>query len=72
MALFVTGFLAKDRSFRMGGFIVFGITLMRVIFVDLAGLAVFYKIVSFIVLGILFLAISFVYTKYFKNTRANQ
>lgn len=62
--LFVTGFLAKDKIFRHGGFIIFGITLARVIFVDLSGLPIIYKIISFIILGVLFLGISFIYTKY--------
>jgi uncharacterized membrane protein len=62
--LFVTGFLIKDKIFRLGGFIIFGITLARVIFVDLSGLPIIYKIISFIILGILFLGISFIYTKY--------
>ncbi|MFH1199382.1 MAG: DUF2339 domain-containing protein [Candidatus Omnitrophota bacterium] len=64
VALFVVGFLIKDKIFRHGGFIIFGITLARVIFVDLAGLAIIYKIISFIILGILFLGVSFIYTKY--------
>lgn len=64
VALFVAGFLIKDKLFRHAGFIVFGITLARVIFIDLSGLAIIYKIISFIVLGILFLGVSFIYTKY--------
>jgi len=62
--LFLTGFLSKDRTFRFGGFVIFAITMFRVIFVDLSMLHIIYKIVSFIVLGILFLGISFIYTKY--------
>ena len=62
--LFVTGFLIKEKIFRHGGFIIFAITLGRVAFVDLAGLPIIYKIISFIILGILFLAVSFIYTKY--------
>jgi len=62
--LFVTGFLIKEKIFRHGGFIIFGITLARVAFVDLSGLPIIYKIISFIILGILFLGVSFIYTKY--------
>lgn len=62
--LFVLGFLIKDKVFRHGGFIIFAITLARVVFVDLSGLAIIYKIISFIILGILFLGVSFIYTKY--------
>jgi len=64
MVLFVAGFLVKDRIFRWAGFSLFAITIVRVIFVDMSQLAIIYKIVSFIVLGILFLGVSFIYTKY--------
>lgn len=62
--LFAAGFLIKEKIFRHGGFIIFAITLARVAFVDLSGLAIIYKIISFIILGILFLGVSFIYTKY--------
>lgn len=62
--LFVTGFLIKEKIFRHGGFIIFGITLARLVFVDLSGLPIIYKIISFTILGILFLGVSFIYTKY--------
>ncbi len=62
--LFSSGFLFKDKKFRIAGFVVFLILLARVIFVDIVGLETIYRIVSFIAIGIIFLAISFVYTKY--------
>ncbi len=64
VTLFVTGFLIKEKIFRHGGFIIFGITLARIAFVDLSGLPIIYKIISFIILGILFLGVSLIYTKY--------
>lgn len=60
--LFALGFLLKDKTFRLGGFIIFAIILCRVIFVDLAELAIIYKIISFIILGCLFLGVSYFYT----------
>jgi len=62
--LLAVGFIIKDKFFRLGGLIVFAITLVRIIFVDLAGLPVIYKMISFIVLGLIFLGASFIYTKY--------
>ncbi len=62
--LFISGFLLNDKPFRLAGFVVFALTLLRIIFVDLAMLAVIYKIASFIILGLIFLAVSFIYTKY--------
>ncbi|MDD5347848.1 MAG: DUF2339 domain-containing protein [Candidatus Omnitrophica bacterium] len=64
VAMFSVGFLVGEKVFRHGGFIIFGLTLARVAFVDLAGLPIIYKIVSFIVIGVLFLGVSFIYTKY--------
>lgn len=63
-AMFAVGFLAKDRIFRIGGFAVFGLTLLRIILVDMAHVATVYKIISFIMLGAIFLVTSFLYNKY--------
>lgn len=62
--LFMLGFLFKDKHFRVGGFYVFIALLARVIFVDIAGLETIYKIISFIAIGIIFLVVSFIYTKF--------
>ena len=62
VSLFAAGFLIKEKIFRNGGFIVFGITLTRVIFVDMSNLPIIYKIISFMLLGVLFLGVSFIYT----------
>jgi hypothetical protein len=67
--LFVAGFLIKEKVFRHGGFIIFGLTLARVAFIDLSGLAIIYKIISFIIIGILFLGVSFIYTKYMTDKK---
>lgn len=67
---FILGFLLKDRVFRLGGFVIFGVTLLQIIFVDIAGLSTLNKMISFIVLGLLFLAISFIYTKYYPSEKS--
>jgi uncharacterized membrane protein len=63
LCLFTAGFLSKDKFFRIGGFVVFTVTAARVFFIDLSGLPIIYKFVSFILLGIVFLGVSFVYNK---------
>lgn len=65
--LFIAGFLIRDKKFRIAGFIIFALTILRIVFVDLAGLPIIYKITSFIILGILFLAISFIYTRSYRD-----
>lgn len=62
--LFAVGFMAKDRIFRLGGFAIFGLTLLRIVVIDMAHIAVVYRIISFIVLGTIFLLTSFFYNKY--------
>ncbi|HOW42378.1 MAG TPA: DUF2339 domain-containing protein [Candidatus Omnitrophota bacterium] len=61
--MFAAGFLLKEKIFRHAGFILFGITLGKIVFIDLSGLPILYKIVSFIIIGILFLGVSFIYTR---------
>ncbi|MDD5546174.1 MAG: DUF2339 domain-containing protein [Candidatus Omnitrophica bacterium] len=63
-AMFAIGFMAKDKVFRIGGFWLFGLTLARIILVDMAHVAAVYKIISFMVLGAIFLVTSFLYNKY--------
>ncbi len=62
--MFAIGIAAKDKVFRIGGFSVFGLTLARIILVDMAHVAVIYKIISFMALGAIFLVTSFLYNKY--------
>lgn len=63
-AMFALGFAAKDKASRIGGFAVFGITLARIVIVDMAHVAVIYKIISFMALGAIFMVTSFLYNKY--------
>lgn len=60
----VLGILTKDKIERLGGLFFLGLTLMRVVFVDLSGLDVIFKIITFIVLGLLFLGASYVYNRF--------
>ena len=62
--IIMIGILNKDKIERLGGLMLFGLTLGRVALVDLAGLDVIFKIITFIILGLLFLGISFVYNRF--------
>lgn len=64
VALILMGILNKDKIERLGGLILFGLTLGRVVFVDLAGLDIIFKIITFIILGVLFVGISFIYNRF--------
>ena len=64
IVLFTTGFLAKDKKFRIAGFLIFLALLTRVVFVDIQALETIYKIISFIAIGVIFLVVSFIYNRY--------
>jgi len=64
LALTLFGFLKKAKLLRQLGLAIFGITVLKVFFIDLSFLTGWQRIVSFIVLGLLLLGIGFVYNKH--------
>lgn len=58
------GIWRNQRSLRYAGLILFAVTIAKVFFRDLAELDQFYRIIAFIVLGVVVLAGSFIYLKY--------
>jgi uncharacterized membrane protein len=68
-AVFAFGWLLRgiwrnEKAMRYGGLVLFAIVIGKVFFSDLATLDQFYRIVAFIVLGVVVLAGSFIYLKY--------
>ncbi len=64
LSLILSGIWRNVRTLRYVGLALFGIVVWKVMFSDLAQLDQLYRIVAFIVLGILVLSGSFVYLKY--------
>ncbi len=62
--IILIGILDSNKTERLGGLLLLGLTLGRVIFVDLSGMEVIFKIITFIALGILFAGVSFVYNRF--------
>ncbi len=60
----ILGFVFNDKTFRRSGLILLLITVLRLFVVDLSSMDPILKIISFLVLGVILLAISFGYTKY--------
>ena len=60
----VLGIWKKTRYLRITAIILFGVTLLKVFFYDVAHLGTIAKTVLFLALGILLLIISFLYNKY--------
>jgi len=58
------GFMKKFKLFRIMGLVLFGLALVKVLLYDLSYLGSAYRIVSFIVLGIIALLGSFLYNRF--------
>lgn len=58
------GFSAKIKLFRIMGLLLFGLSILKVFLYDLSNLETGYRIISFIVLGIIALLGAFLYNKY--------
>ncbi|HYO68624.1 MAG TPA: DUF2339 domain-containing protein [Archangium sp.] len=61
--LFALGFAVRERWYRLLGLAVLAFTLGRLLFVDLSGLPPNQRILTFILLGLMLLAVSYVYTR---------
>ncbi len=67
IGLLLTG-ISKSRAVLRGlGLLLLGGVVIKVFFVDLSGLDQFYRIIAFIVLGVIVLFGSFLYLKYFNR-----
>jgi uncharacterized membrane protein len=64
IALLIVGFRFSLSFVRKLGLCLFAITIVRVFIFDLAKLDTLYRIISFMVLGVILLGASFLYSKY--------
>ena len=64
VALLAAGFALRDRVLRLSGLALFLICTVKLFFWDLRNLETLPRIVSFIVLGLLLVAVSWVYTRF--------
>jgi uncharacterized membrane protein len=64
VALLAAGFALRDRVLRLSGLALFLICTLKLFFWDLRNLDTLPRIVSFIVLGLLLVAVSWVYTRF--------
>jgi len=72
LAMIITGISKKLKHIRIGGIILFGITLCKVLFYDLASLSTISKTVVLIVLGVIMLIASFLYNKFKDSIFGNE
>ncbi|HEY8133755.1 MAG TPA: DUF2339 domain-containing protein, partial [Thermoanaerobaculia bacterium] len=62
-ALMIVGFRRRNAFLRWLALILIGLTVAKVFLYDLSALVRIYRVLSFLALGVLLLAISFVYQK---------
>ncbi len=64
VSVILMGILDKNKTERLGGLLMLALTLWRVAFIDLGRVDIIFKIITFIVLGILFVSVSYLYNRY--------
>lgn len=69
VALLAAGFALRDRVLRLSGLALFLVCTLKLFFWDLRNLETLPRIVSFIVLGLLLVAVSWVYTRFRDQVR---
>ncbi|HSE97453.1 MAG TPA: DUF2339 domain-containing protein, partial [Blastocatellia bacterium] len=62
-AMLAVGMARRQRLLRIMGLLLLGVTIFKVFIVDLASLDQVYRMISFIVLGLILLAVSFLYQR---------
>ena len=69
VVVFVAGLTLRERIYRIGGFLILALAIGRIYPVDVWKLETVYRILSFMVLGIVLLALGFVYNRYADRIR---
>lgn len=67
--VFCAGLGLKERLYRLGGLTVLGLAVGRLFFMDVWGFDPLYRIISFLVLGVVLLSLSFVYNRFADSIR---
>jgi len=67
LLLIILGIWKRKKQLRIGGIALFGLTLVKLFFYDIADLDTVSKTIVFVSLGLLLLVISFLYNKYTKQ-----
>jgi uncharacterized membrane protein len=62
--LIAVGIWKKYLPLRYMALLLFGVTILKVFLIDLSTLKLLYRIISFLVLGLILIAVSFLYQKY--------
>ncbi len=61
--MFAVGFALRERRYRLAGLGVLALALGRLLIVDLARLPIGQRVITFILLGVMLLVVSYTYTR---------
>jgi hypothetical protein len=64
VALLIAGFPLSDRVLRLSGLTLFMVCVLKLFLYDLRHLETMYRILSFIVLGLMLVSVSWIYTRF--------
>jgi uncharacterized membrane protein len=68
-AVFIAGLALRERPYRLGGFAMLALAVGRVFFVDVWELETIYRIISFLALGVVLLALGYLYNRFSEQIR---
>jgi uncharacterized membrane protein len=69
VGLLILGFWARERTFRLSGLALFLFCIAKLFVYDLRELDTFSRILSFIILGLMLLGASWIYTRFREQIR---
>ena len=69
LALFIIGFKLELKHLRICGFVLSGATVLKLFFYDIWNSELWVKAVVFVAVGVIFLIVSYIYSKYFKKEK---
>jgi uncharacterized membrane protein len=64
------GFRFRQRPWRIAGLVLFGVTLLKVVCSDIAGLEQFYRILALLALGVILLGVAWAYQRVVRREQA--
>jgi len=69
-AMTAAGFRLRYRAWRVAGLMLFGLTLVKVIFLDISELRQFYRILALLALGVVLLVVAWKYQRGLRREQA--
>ncbi len=72
LALLSSGFMLQDKLLRISGLSVFALVVLRLLIIDLSGAATIYRIVAFIVAGLVLMIAAYAYSSFSKRLQQSE